>query len=308
MRVLLATSWNDKCGIAEYARNLTTSAKKADSSIDFVILDPSKFRHMQMAATDCQIIHLNCEMGLFRQFPWQDLRWAKARGKKVLMTMHNTHYGNNRNAYTRECHAVVAHERTRDGFWFIPMGVPDYVPPDGLVIKNQVGSFGFPFGKKGFVAAASIAYQLGLGFHAMMARSRHVDVDWAMGEIRGVHPLATFDTEWLPESVIIDTLARNLVNVYPYITNDNAISAAVRLAIAARRPLVVTRDHQFNDLFEYEDEIYVAPPTEVLGTVRQAVGDWNNGTAKIPRRVIEATCWSKVGGMYVQAYKRLLGS
>lgn len=299
IRVALVTSWNTRCGIAEYAINLVSSTVGVRHEII------PEFSQVVSRSQESEIVVLNCELGLFRTFPWHDLKTLRSQGKKILMILHNTTAGNNRSPLTDLCDAVVVHEETTDGFWHIPHGVPEFSRwPSSY--KKCLGMAGFPFNWKGFHPAAQAAAMVGLGFKAIMPRSDHVDVEPMVKVVKETVPDAEIITDYLPEHEVIRQLAECMIVAFPYMGGATGISGAVRMGIAAQRPLVVTRDRQFRDLFKYEDEIYFVQDS-LAETVKQAYNDFEMGCESIPCKVYEETRWSKVGEMYVDVYRRLLG-
>ena len=296
MRVGLVTSWGVRCGIAEYALHLTASCP------DVFPLPLQEYSLSSAWAFD--VVHLNYEAGLFRCFPTGDLYQLRAAGKKLVLTLHNSTEGVNRSSFTDLFDRVIVHEHTRDSgnFVHIPMGIP--ASPLARKIDPYVGIAGFPFNWKGFHPTAMAAYKFGLGCLAIMPESSHVDTAPMQKVVMESNYLSKVITTWLPESKVIEELAACLFLAFPYEGGNSGISGAVRMGLAARRPIILSRCRQFRDLFAYEDEIYFAD-AGLWETMAQVLSDLEQAKAKVPARVLEDMAWSKVGEMHHQVYESL---
>jgi hypothetical protein len=104
-------------------------------------------------------------------------------------------------------------------------------------------------------------------------------------------------------TVVANALCHCDVNIFPYQGNDSGISGAVRFGISAQRPLVLTRDRQFNDLFDFEDEIYFsdsARPEDLATTAKKALEE-----GKVPERALRVFSWEQSAARYAGVYRSL---
>lgn len=298
MNVGLVTSWDVRCGIAEYAANLISSC----SGITPIPLQQYSYG----IACQYDVVHLNHEAGLFRCFPSGDLHHLRRDGKKLVLTLHNTGEGLNRNSFTDLFDRVLVHEKTQDSgnFVYMPHGIPEVPVSENHGKKASIGIAGFPFPWKGFHPTALVANKYGLGCLAIMPKSDHVDTGPMEKVVRESNHLAEVLTDWMPASEVVRRLSECLLLAFPYGGGLSGISGAVRLGLAAKRPIVLSRCRQFRDLFDYEDEIYFADEG-LEQAVAQVLSDLENGIAKIPNCLLDDMAWSKVGQMHRQVYESL---
>lgn len=296
--VALVTTWEAQCGVATYSANLVANCPNV---IFRIVKD---FQAPEAVYAPADIVHLNWQTTLFSNFPWQTLMALRGYGKKLVITYNDT--GRDIQFWiTGMFDKVVVHEPT-NGFVHIPHGIPEVKLDPYRAIFNRLGIAGFPFNWKGFHPAAKVAAALKMDYMAIMPRSPHADTAPMEQAIRNEVPHANVITDWLPEESVIKLLASNVVNTFPYRGDNAGISGAVRMGLAAQRPIVLTRDRQFNDLFAYEDEIYFVHDS-LEATVQQALDDYWRGRAKIPSRVLADMGWSKAGEKYKQVYESLRG-
>ncbi|MDE2101318.1 MAG: hypothetical protein KGL39_28990 [Patescibacteria group bacterium] len=303
MRVALITSWHERCGIAEYAHNLV----KHCVGVEFTIVArPWDLQEIARATFAADVVHLNHEGGLYAGALGNIVSVIINSRKRSVITLHSTHAGVNAHSLTSVFSAVVTHERTQDaGFVVIPEGIP-VVDVSGITVRDVAGEAGFPMSHKGFWTTAKAAQVCGLGMLAVMPRSRHADADGmanALFEANTIGVEAVLD--YLPEDAVARRLAECRVVCFPYHGAPGGISGAVRMGLAARRPLVITECRQFRDLLEgYRDEVFVAASTSV-GDVAEKVREAMNDSARVPSRMVEDMSWHRCGKMYADLYGRL---
>lgn len=305
MKILLVTTWNERCGIAEYAKNLV---KNCD--VEFSVLSPSFLPSTFISANgfdpEADIVHINYEPGLF-PYLTSGLLYAIAAKQRTVMTLHTSTAASNSTPLTRAFHKVIVHERTPDNFVHIPHGIVDY--PVKKLLENEmipyIGTFGFPFPWKGFAEVTEAAKNIGLHAKVIAAESPHWDVHTVAKHLRTIDPDVAIETDYLSQGLIIEILSRCAVNVFAYQGSNSGISGAVRSGLAARRPIVLSRCRQFRDLFDYEDEITFIEdtnPSAIYHGILQALGN----PTKVPNRVLEDMSWTKAGKMYKDVYEGLL--
>ncbi len=302
MIVDLVTTWEERCGIAEYALDLTTSLP----DVKFVIHGRPFSPQDTFEGDIVHLIH-----GIVLMPHWKDTDVMKLRnaGKKTLVTYCDTTDTWNGTQLTRVFDRVVTHEPTLVAdATVIPHGIHTWGNP-GIEPQNKIGTAGFPVGHKGFVELARVAARLGVGFLAVAPESPHASAPNVMAQVRSACPNAEIIMDWLPQSEVIAKLAECSVVAFThrYVDGHTGISGSVRMGLATGRPTVIARSAQFKDLYVYSDEIYVLPTqnhddTQLCGVVEQAL----RPGAKRPKRILEDMNWKRCGEMYKQAYEQLL--
>ena len=297
MKVALITSWDERCGIAEYARNLTENLPGIAWEIH-----QRPFSWPAIARTTADVVHVNHEPGLMGWLEAEQLTRLKATGKKIVLTMHASNEISNKGPLTQVADRVVLHEKTSEGFAYIPMGVPEW----SGTTEEYIGlaTAGFPFHWKGFWATAAVAKKLEIPFRAVIPESQHGDAKFVKQQLTDICPWAEIQTRWMERQAVIDFLALAKVQVFAYWGHNAGISAAVRLGLATGRATVVSRSRQFRDLTQdYGDEVYVvqsdAPtPEQLEGVVREALTG-----GRRPKRILQDMHWTRVARQYEELYR-----
>lgn len=305
MKVLIVTSGDERCGIAEYGKYLIQYLP------DVVKTSTATHTMGWEAVCNCavgdaaDIVVFNYEPGLFHWLTPAQVMHLRNIGKKTVLILHTSHEGDNRSDLTRAFDRVVVHEQTSEGFVHIPMGIPIIdVLEDQAFPYTYLGSVGFPFPWKGFEKVAHAANILNFGCHIIAPESHHVNAIEFKNRIKLINPQFRVDTEWFEDYYVVETLADNRVNVFAYEGGNYGISAAVRLGLASKRPLVLSRCRQFRDLFQYDDEIEFIDSTEPVAIVAGVERVLQSG--KRPKRVLEDMNWKVVGEKYVNVFEELM--
>jgi hypothetical protein len=115
--------------------------------------------------------------------------------------------------------------------------------------------------------------------------------------------------DWPKYEDIVIKLAGNLMNVFPYNDHQSSgrlygISAAVRMAFAAKRPVIVSHCSQFKDLKDYQDEVYFIE-SGLQTTIERVHKDIKEGKARIPNRILQDMNWVSCANQYAQLYREL---
>src|SRR5580765_710029 len=132
MKIGLVTNWNEKCAVAEYARNLTEYCLAADKDVSFKVIGrPLNYEHVWEAIKDVDVVHFNYCAHAFKEMApeaWKHFRTIKP----VIMTIHeSTDWIVRRLAKTGIADVFVQHDNFRDGLpdadnvVMIPFGVPE---------------------------------------------------------------------------------------------------------------------------------------------------------------------------------------
>jgi len=176
----------------------------------------------------------------------------------------------------------------------------------------SIGTAGFPFPWKGFDVVIEAAKRLHGIANLVCPQSEHVDVNPFRMRWRtelGTEKLA-MEMRWLKEAEVVRLLAQSTVNVYYYDPAHSHLtgqSGAVRLGLAARRPIILSVHRQFRSLFEYEDEIYFADNKEhAIELIAHVNASLKQGSpVRMPSRVIAEQGWSCTGRLYESLIERL---
>lgn len=300
INVALVTSWNERCGIAEYASNLIENC----IGVKFIVIprSTSMTEAFNLLST-CNVFVLNYEPGILGH--WNKDIINSIRIPKVLI-LHTSHDGDNRTDFTSAFNRVVVHEQTSDGFTYIPMGIPKCSKrvPD---VYYDVATVGFPFPWKGFTQVVDACKLLNLYCLVIAPESRHADASQMKAHLLSLSNKVTVATEWLNQEQIIQLLSGAKVTAFPFHGGNYGISASCRLGLATGNPIVLSRCRQFRDLFQYEDEIEFVdqPPT----SENVAIAIQNQlyfKTSKKLYKVLDDFSWVRSGLMYKRLFAELI--
>lgn len=182
-----------------------------------------------------------------------------------------------------------------------------------------VGFFGFPFPHKGICNLMDALNQIKVYFPEIKGYFFTHYPDYLNED----HPYYSFfrelqslfdqndhfiwSKEFLPEPAIVNLLHCMDVNVLPYADHSQkGISAAVRLMLAARRPVITTDYLYFSDL---KDEVYKIPDAE-SGTIAGALCRVLLDGALQERLIangdlfLRASSWDRIGCSYRELYRK----
>lgn len=305
--VALVTTWEHACGIAEYSKNLVQNCPGFDFRIISYPYDAASIRQR---AQGCSLINFQYESGFLGIFSPGVMQ---SFGMPAVLTLHDSFPSNNRGIYpfTNEADKVIVHEHTDDGFVEIPQPIPQF-SDQWSASSTLVGTAGFPLSWKGFPELAR-AVELVRRETSQITAVRflapvnpHCDTNVMERTVRQICGAVEYDKQWNTQDELIRKLSECRVVVYPYRDGKPGISSAVRMGLASRAQIVLTRCQQFKDLFGYEDEIEFCPippePRQIADAILRVL---ENG--KRPKWVLDDMNWGKAGKMYADVYKEVLG-
>lgn len=249
MRVLLVTSPNEKCGIREHSDMLMDAvlAARPTAIIDLYTGIPANLSN-QTQPYIFDVIHIDHHAALHAAWTPAVTDDLRSRGYKVVLTQHDTFEKlstmEERDFYNFHDHvdALVVHEPVEgltdqgyDNVYYWRQPVPELplnVPPEPagyLKPLNDppiVGTVGFDFPWKGIDKLRETADGAG----------------WKVRSFGGTE-------QWLQRDELLRELHKCDATAFLYGTGNSGTSAAIRMGIAARRPVIATRCRQFRDLY-----------------------------------------------------------
>lgn len=312
---LVTTSWHyHRCGVAEYSRMLIEHIHDPEISIE-PIFGPYEFQNLypRVMAGNYDVIHFNYDSGFLGIFAPGVAEKFRAGGARIMLTLNDHHAQNNRQIFpfTNDFDRIIVHQKTPDGFEFIPIGIDVLEDSSWSESNTTIGLAGFPLAQKRTLEVAQAAAILVnetsriTGVTMVCPESQHVNTHFVGHQVRQVFPQANYITSWMPQMDVSRTLATNLVNVYPMADGKSGISSSVRMAIATGSYMVLTKCLMFQDLWEeYQDEFewidQNPTPRSIADGVLRVIEN-----KKRPKRILEDYTWAKSAQRYVDIYRSL---
>lgn len=266
MRILLVSSWGTACGIAEFGAQLVQAAHAADPTLTFLPcpegLDPACLP----AAETYDAVFLNFHLGLHSRWMPEHITALKRQGKPVVVDFHDTRGEQPPEARAQQLHdladAFVVHEPC-EGLprqILIRQGIPAAASlrlweldkghwrqyPDQPVL----GTAGFNFPWKLYDELAVTTAAAGWAF--LLCANNATDADekrW-----KQANPHTRVVRGFQPTEAIVSALAACDATAVMYRCANSGTSGAIRLCLAARKPLFVSPCRQWNDLKRAEAE------------------------------------------------------
>ncbi len=320
MRVTLVTTWQIACGIAEHAFYLKEAIEQADPSIQIEVetdLHPDAVLTRPGART-CDWVWLNYHAALHSQWTPEHVRAVQAvkvgTKTKVGITYHDTGVPNS--AQCKALHAVadcfVIHEPAEDlpGAVYLRQGIPAPAPAPWYATKGDgrslhrwfrptVGTIGFPFGWKNYDLLAEASALAGWGL-LLLAPNCTVEqqLRW-----HALNPDCRVISEFTQRDEALALLSGCDATAFLYANANTGTSAAIRLGVAARKPVLATSEgicRQFRDL--YQDPVGACAITWIHGVldVETVAGQlaWVESCNHRVVRLAHQDSWASVGQRY----------
>lgn len=341
MRVLLVTSWDTPCGIAEHSKCLIEAVKEADLGITLhpqaEALDPEAVRLVvTQSPRYYDAIHLNHHDALHSRWTPQHVEQLRAQGMPVVVTYHDSRERledcPKLAAMAAVASATVVHEPVKglDAIYW-RQGVPaparrsaiyggavaawigdGWLDGKGLLHQGAwkafpqqpvLGTIGFNFPWKNYDALARLTGEEGW---ALVLLANNATPDDA-ARWKALNSSILVVPEFLDQGLVLNYLAGCDATVFYYTCANTGTSGAIRQGIAARKPVLAFQGcRQFRDL-----------QTDRLGSrAVQWFGD--EGRLRTLLQTIiplhldplvhalaEQDSWKRLGEKYVELYRRL---
>lgn len=335
---LVVPSWARPCGVAEYARHLMWGLRMQGVTVE--VGDGLGEDDGVPGGLGTRVVHFQHEYSLWEPERLRRQALASLRaGAATVVTVHCLDRLPEHNRVLQTCfRRVIVHtegmraEALRAGFppnllEVIPMGVRRAHLPDraaaraelGLGEEPAVGFFGFFYPQKGIIELLQAVRELRRerpGLRCFLfasaapnpaSRSYREEVLRALGR-DGLGEGVTLIDQYLS----LDRLVRHLhamdVNVLPYSDlPGRQVSAAVRTAMAAERPIVTTAAFPFADLDGEVCKVGAPVPSEIAAAVRRVLDDerLQRELVRRVRRYAEENDWLRVAARHIALYRSL---
>lgn len=324
MNVLLVSSWNVPCGIAEHSAMLVEAVRAADPSIRGTIcehLDPAELIGKPFwepaHAHRPDLLWLNYQAGLLSQWTPEWVQRFREFGIPIGITYHDTGVPNSDQC--KAMHAVadafVIHEPCDDlpGAIYWRQGVPaaqvsSYAAYQtcilGLLHPPVLGSVGFPFPWKNYGLMADAAREAGWSFLCLAAGAS----DEFTRDILWRNPRSHVVSTFTPRREVVSLLAGCDATMFLYMTAGTGTSAAIRQGIAARKPVLATlvagcrmfRDLEGEPAIRWLADLTVPGLAKALSRVN-GMG-FDGGIVELAER----DSWAKLGVKYARLFHQLV--
>jgi len=316
LRVVILSNRDEQCGNFTYARNLLNALKHW---YDVEILDNALWTAN----------HGNPDVVIINWHParvstsTEHVRFLQhTHGAKVILLHQNSHdstvhIGDDDILLASD--AVVAHEplkvvtagEKKPNLYFIPHGIlecRDLHRWDGSVVPI-IGTAGFQFDWKRPDVTVEAARYLKVQARIFCPPYPGFDRNRAIDRWTTRYNALHVDRNFLLEEQVIRCLSEHLLNIFWFqsqsIHDQYGQSGAVRMGIAARRPVILSRHRKFLTLFPYEDELYFADTEEQVYKYAEEILA-NPSVARVPNRIFSDMGWSKTGQMYKEVIESLV--
>jgi len=315
LRVLLVTSWDEACGIAEHSAMLKEAVEAADPAIEIFAsakcLDPNRVHE----APPYDLLHLNYQAGLHSRWTSEVIRARRAAGPRVVVTYHDTGVPNSDQckAVVGACDVAIVHEPYDDlprttRYW--RMGVETTHTPTTAwrhLTKGQrpvVGTIGFPFPWKCYDELMRTAGAAGWGVLLLAPGATPAQVEtW-----KTLNPQCLVRTDFVPRHEAIQWLAGCEATAFTYVCHNTGQSGAILLGVAARKPVVaLSTCRQFRALHEDGLGRLAIDWCETFEEVGARLRTLPRDEGLDPQMVAlaEQESWARLGARYAALYREL---
>ncbi|GAX91977.1 hypothetical protein [Effusibacillus lacus] len=339
---MVIPTWGQQCGVADYTKQLIEHTQDQSITVQ-VYSDVNPDLPSVMRKDGIDIAHFQYEHSIYDFTAlYQILTALQQQSIPIVTTLHSWSSElacHNLLISGRSCIVIVHSEQMKqlclaDGFRqeqlaVMPIGCQSFPlqPADKtrkLFTINghpSIGFFGFPFPHKGIANLMDALIELKAYFPDLKGYFFSHYPNYLDHE----HPYYSFYQklqtrfekndyliwikEYLPEPAIVNLLSTMDMNVLPYVEhNQKGISAAVRLMLAARRPVITTNYLYFSDL---KNEVFKMPNAEA-DTIASSIcrvflhSSLQQELIAKGDLFLKDNSWEKVGRAYREFYKQNL--
>ncbi len=337
--LLVIPSWGQRCGVAEYTRFLVDEIRSQGFVAEVARGQDGEILSL-VRRGGFHVAHVQFEYQLYDPAHLGRLvRRLRTQGIQVMATVHDFLPGQvaaNRLIKDEFADVIVHSARLRDELerigidrsriHIIPMGCPKMALVDESAVRASLGVgpgpalgyFGFALPQKGIIELAiaaralreSVFPHLRVFVFAAPAFFGSGYVSELAGFLKdaGLAEGLVLRTDYLPVQEVANMLHAMDINVLPY--REVAYigtSSAVRVLMAAEKPIITTDIPYFEDL---DGEVYKIPSADP-GRIAEAVLHLMANPAKREemvyriRRYVEANNWSQIARRHARLYTRL---
>lgn len=335
--LMVVPSWGKRCGVAEYTRTLADELRKQGLPVEI-----TTGRVGEILSSACRgryrVVHFQFEYSLF-DVP--SLRYVasqlNAHGVRVMATVHDFCPGNTAaNSLIRDAFSdIIVHSARlgeelcrlgidRGRIHLIPMGCPNMAPTEESRTRTALavgpgpglGFFGFALPQKGLVELAVAAKALRENAFPHLKVFAFAAPVFFCAEY--VHELAgllhssglaqgfMLRTDYLPVQDAVNYLHAMDINILPYKEASYiGTSSAVRVLMAAQKPIITTDIPYFDDLDGEVFKIPSADPARIAEAVLYLMANPAKREEMVCRirRYVEDNNWTQVAKRHAALYR-----
>lgn len=336
---LVIPSWGRRCGVAEYTKSLYRELKALGCEVKILGGPLSRLGYKSLRPS--AIVHFQYEYSLYSNAELASLvRMVAGNGGYPLLTLHSFTdgmHGQNVLLQTLFPTVIVHADHTRkmlqEKGWrqqieVIPMGVPSVSIGNPAAIRKElklgpgpaIGFCGFMHWYKGILPLVQAVKHLRTIYpqarcYLFSGVSQSPSSVEFLQHFReqvaalGLEDVVVLRLAFAPEEKLIRYLNAMDVNVLPYSDcGYNSTSGAVRLLLAARKPIITTDVPFFADLSDEVVKISEGTPEAILDAIASLLDQPATQKALVERiaRYARENTWAASAHKHYQLYASLL--
>lgn len=271
-KVLYLSHGTESCGVMQFGRRLITPAlesKRYDISIRYVESYEQFAQAMHEVKPQIIVWNYYSEATMPWMFPGV-VRAENAAGRKTMCIFHEVPIDHMEfQYYVHQDPTAVETDKIKP----VSRPIPFYKGYTELPKVPTIGSFGFGLGGKGFTRLVDkvnadfteAVIRLRIPYAAFGDKNGQGARQWAAEcAARITKPGIKLDVQhdFVPEAELLRFLASNTLNAFLYDENyGRGISGTTDYALAAGRPIAISRSYQFQHLWQVDDRIVVGERT-----------------------------------------------
>lgn len=312
-RIVLASTWGIKCGIATYTKYLFDEVSlMAPNSFVINPINDGKLKHK----IKWGLTHLQHEYGIISGPP------GKIKGK-LIITWHTVSKNTNDVLkifeYNYDVVAYIVHSEcarhdidTSKDILTVPHGsvlIPEMRKEDarkllGINIDMPIGFvFGFQSGNKNYDRLIEVAKSTGI--HIIISGAPHNGTNSiSITNDKNV----TFINRFLTENEVNFYALASDIFIFDYVAKDHySVSGALHRIAGAGRPIICTDVRHFSDIKNEEECLKFKNHDKLKECIRRALEYPDSERLSIAaRKYAENTSWEKIARRHIEIYKRYI--